>query len=143
MKITFVGYAPSKSGDPYRPLDGPGTGYRLAKLLGLPHDEYLARFGRVNLFFTKPEKIGARDAKLSNALSFRSEVFVRYLFLNDERYVLLGRDVAKAFGICEMFSWVFIGSTRVAAIPHPSGRNRWYNDKKNVRRVERFLRALV
>ena len=66
--------------------------------------------------------------------------------------VFLGKQVANAFG-CKgrWFHWrearLPIGDPRVqcrcAIVPHPSGRNRFWDDPENVQEARRFLSELM
>lgn len=58
--------------------------------------------------------------------------------------ILLGREVAKAFGLDDMaeVSTVDRGRATIYLIPHPSGLNRWYNDADNRSRVARVLKRI-
>lgn len=68
----------------------------------------------------------------------------------DKRVVLLG-DVVRRAVMCgmsdvEMMNWTLLmtgDSTRYAWIPHPSGRNHFYNKRENAMKVGKFLRGLV
>lgn len=142
-KIVFVGYCPSHRGSPEKPLDGPGTGHRLAALCGMSHEGYLRKFERVNLHYDTPLKRDSATKKRGEL----SAAHIRHRY-RGRRIILLGHEVLEAFGLDQCLSiavWsvVMRDETRVSFIPHPSGLNRWYNDKKNIRRVEKFLRGLV
>jgi hypothetical protein len=95
---------------------------------------YLGEDGDGDAFPASDARLAALDA--ADELSGRTVVFV-------------GRRVAQAFGCkSDWFRWdrVFFkdGSEfRFAVIPHPSGRNRWWNDPKNVDQAEKFLRDLM
>lgn len=136
-------------------------GSRLRELSGLTHYEFMARFVRVNIFglgepFSAP--VGRQRAAdiLDNAADGAS-------------FVLLGVEASLAFGLMpdrtpEM-RWLDLDCGyavrlrhgrhrmtitvpllekpwRVARMPHPSGRCRWWNDPDNRRRAEEFMRAL-
>ena len=139
-KVLLVGYCPSHSGSPERPLDGPGTGHRLAKLCGLSHEAYLEKFDRVNLHYDTPLK---RDRVTRRAGEASATKILRHSL--GRSIILLGCEVRDAFDVSEVRSgeWLYIGEeTRLSWIPHPSGLNRWYNETDNTRRVEKFLRDL-
>lgn len=150
-KILLVGYCPSHRGFPSRPLDGPGTGHRLARLCGLTNDEYLKTFAKVNLHYFTPKKRNktTKEEGRLNANLIRQQYKGR-------RIILLGREVLTAFSqVSILGGWLsyprpiiahFLKSgdgTQIAFIPHPSGLNRWYNNKKNLRQVKKFLRVEV
>ena len=123
--------------------------------MGLTRYEYLERFDRMNLLFHFPgkrqsgDKFSIRDAKLAaNA--------IRPLLV-DRRVVLVGRNVANAFGLQEeeFHEWTTLqvrrycpiqkcrGLARIACVPHPSGRNHWYNDAENLEAARRFWEELL
>jgi hypothetical protein len=64
------------------------------------------------------------------------------------RYILVGYEVVRAFGsrayplggrhAIAPLVW-YAASTWCAYLPHPSGRNRWYNSRQNRIRVSAFL----
>ena len=39
--------------------------------------------------------------------------------------------------------YVGSGERRVAIIPHPSGINRWYNDSRNMKKINAFMRSTI
>lgn len=145
-KTVIVGFSPSHDGDPKRPLAGVGSGHRLARLCGLSVDEYLETFERINLYYDTPKKID-RPTRLAGEVT-ASMLKARFA---GRRIILLGRGVASAFGFGDedlmvwfrVVSWDTQDRTLFALLPHPSGLNRWYNDVRNVRRAERFLRREV
>ncbi len=55
--------------------------------------------------------------------------------------VLCGRDVARFFGLGGLSFWRWVGNHVV--IPHPSGRNRLYNDRQAQQRTGHVLRAAL
>jgi len=70
-----------------------------------------------------------------------------------QRVILLGRRVAAALDVLSMSllewkSWPVpphgsIVTTEVARFPHPSGRNRWWNEPANVELARAFLKDAV
>lgn len=147
----LIGQAPGPKTDPAAPLH-PGTsltGRRLATLLGLSDGEYLEGFDRLNLVYEYPGKVGKEDVfPMAQA---RASARLLSPLLAGRRVVLLGRGVSTAFGLVTLpwMTWteLELGPHRepatVAAIPHPSGRCRVYNDPTQRGQVETFLRTLV
>ncbi len=144
-RLVIVGEAPGPRDGPGTPLQGvnlQGTGGRLRALCGLTEARW-RRVERVNLLPFCPggrfpaELAASQAANLSHSL------------LRSRRLVLLGRRVALAFGVPRSAGREYAEWTRsplgpeVAVIPHPSGKNLWYNDSANRRRVERFLRGAL
>jgi len=136
----FIGQAPGHPG-PVRPLEG-RNGKRLASLLGVSVEEYLSGTDRVNLLNEYPGRAGNGDAfPLDAARAAAREMLPR---LKGRVVILLGRGVARAFGVRANFLEIeHRDGVTFATIPHPSGRNRWWNDPANVERAARFLRENV
>lgn len=123
-KTLLVGESNPYGSDPafalYPAPDG-CAGHRLAtKVLGLSRAQYLERYDRANLVADGRWSVpAARVAAAAIRASGR------------ERLVLLGRRVAKAFGVdAPPFTVVrlFRGGSRAAVIPHPSGLCRAWNE---------------
>jgi uracil-DNA glycosylase len=145
--ILFVGQAPgpSRAGE-REPLSG-RVGRRLARLLGLTEAEWL-RHRRVNLLARWPGK----KARKGDAFDVTAgAAHADHLLVEAHRFVLLGGLVTQCFGIPK---WVplkiwrldyanTVGHRQFFCLPHPSGVNRWWNDKRNVRKAERALRLFV
>jgi uracil-DNA glycosylase len=138
----IIGQAPGPRTDHREPLSG-ASGRRLAALCGLPLSVFLARFERVNLVRRHPGKLAKGDA-FPRAIARRNAARLLPL-MRGRRVVLLGRNVADAFGLAHlsMFVWHRVGGVEVAVAPHPSGVNHWWNDPRNVRRARRFWRKLA
>ena len=117
--------------------------------MGLRRGEYLRCFERINLLAVFPgkhkrdDKFPMRTAKLI-ASSLKP-------LLAGRTVILVGRNVAKAFLLdTDFHQWVpwpvrrycpvnrDDGRCRVAVVPHPSGRNHWYNDQENREEAVRF-----
>jgi len=158
MRPLLIGQAPGPNTDPECPLfpvPARATGGRLQELTGLTRGDYLRTFDRMNLlpYFPGSDAQGDRfpvpDAKFA-ARAIRP-------LLNGRTVVLVGRNVATAFGFkFEFHEWCEHwyarrrcsvqkdnGTCRMAVTPHPSGRSRWYNDPDNVEQAERFWRDLL
>ena len=156
MKTILVGIAPARKGEEGQPLSAlasQSTGRKIADLLGIAPVEYMKSFDRVNVCpFPRPSTIKptewtAAAENLAGSL------------LRGRRVILLGPNVAACFGITRLnfdfLSWREAQPSRVtnclgyvagrsapfswAVLPHPSGRNRWYNDEKNRRAAREFL----
>lgn len=129
--------------------DPPGcAGWRLGQLLRedrllhrdlVTEDDYLGAFDRVNLV------VGA-DWSASRGRSAAEEIRPE---LVGRRVVLLGASVRGAFGLAGppvgRVDARWVGGDRTAGriefylIPHPSGRNPWYNDTANRRAAGEVL----
>jgi uracil-DNA glycosylase len=135
--LLLIGQAPSRSSDPLEPLSG-ASGRRLAALMGLDLDAYLAGVRRANALPAFPGKAGKGDA----FPAAQAGPLVRAV-LAEQRVVLLGAPVASAGGLrgVPAFWWRSEGGRMVAWAPHPSGVSHWWNDPANLRRARRFWRA--
>jgi hypothetical protein len=142
-KIGLVGQAPSRRGDPCKPLAGP-NGQKIARLAGMSYDELIAcrrkhlnkhysgKRGKGNAFDRAKGRVNAADVLLDWRV---------------ERIVLLGKNVARCFGFRDVpfLAEIHIYGRRFLIFPHPSGTNRWWNERRNERRarqlLQRFLRG--
>lgn len=117
------------------------TGRRLAMLCNLEVEQYHKEFLRFNIL------------PVSSGIPFRVTKYTkemgRYLktqFLPEDLVICLGLDVAECIGVEleEPFvmyptdSGIFYGY-----IPHPSGLNRWYNERENWQKAQDFMTALA
>jgi uracil-DNA glycosylase len=142
-KIGLVGQAPSRRGDPRKPLAGP-NGQKIARLAGMSHDELIAcRRKHLNTHYNgKRGKGGGFDHTKGNVNA--ADVLLDWRV---ERIVLLGKNVARCFGFRDLpfLAEIRIYGRRFLIFPHPSGTNRWWNERRNERRarqlLQRFLRG--
>lgn len=147
MRPLLIGQAPGPRSDPAEPLAG-RCGARLAYLCGLPLDEFMRRFERVNLLDRFPGKNGKGDA-FDRPLAERGAVRLAMAkaFVG-RQVVLLGGHVAGTFGfrgevplLAFDFTPLFPGG--VALCPHPSGISMWWNEPANVDAAREFWRVLA
>jgi hypothetical protein len=142
-QIGLVGQAPSRRGDPRKPLAGP-NGKKIARLGGMSYDELIAcrrkhlnthyngKRGKDDGFDHAKGKVNAADVLLDWRV---------------ERIVLLGKNVARCFGFRDFpfLAEIRIYGRRFLICPHPAGTNRWWNELQNERRarqlLQRFLRG--
>lgn len=150
-KFVLVGEAPTPdcADKPIAWLAPFGGSCRSGKLLcarsGWTPREYLKRLDRTNILH-EPIQMGfnVERAKL-NALRLLGELTpARHAGL-----VILGRNAQRAFrwrGGVDWLEWGWVRSAErdwpAAVVPHPSGRNRWWNDEDNQRAAREFFRAL-
>lgn len=142
-KIGLVGQAPSRRGDPRKPLAGP-NGRKIARLAGMSYDELIAcRRKHLNTHYDGTRGKGdAFDHPKGNINA--ANVLLDWRV---ERIVLLGKNVARCFGFRELpfLAEISIYGRRFLIFPHPSGINRWWNERRNERRarqlLQRFLRG--
>lgn len=118
------------------------AGRNLADIAGWDWQRYLNRTRRLNLFIDPQDdrKWDAGAARLSaERIAGRVE----------GRIILLGSKVAAAFGASGLpyYQWTTIRvadrDLEVARVPHPSGRNRLWNDIDHRARASAFLRGLL
>ena len=142
-KIGLVGQAPSRRGDPRKPLAGP-NGKKIARLAGMSYDELIAcRRRHLNTHYNgqrgkgDPFDLAKGNVKAADVL----------LDWRVERIVLLGKNVARCFGFRDLpfLAEISIYGRRFLIFPHPSRMNRWWNERRNERRarqlLQRFLRG--
>jgi hypothetical protein len=142
-KIGLVGQAPSRRGDPRKPPAGP-HGQKIARLAGMSYDELITcRRKHLNTHYNgKRSKGDAFDRAKGNAKA--ADVLMDWRV---ERIVLLGKNVARCFGFRDVpfLAEISIYGRRFLIFPHPSGINRWWNERRNERRarqlLQRFLRG--
>ena len=119
---------------------GGRCGARLASCAGMTLTEFLARTDRVNLLEYWTDGWRMLEARE------RCKDLVNDIAAH-RRTVLLGRWVAAAFrNKAPLFDWTDAfrdGGSLIAVAPHPSGRNRWWNDPENVARAQVFWRDLL
>jgi hypothetical protein len=109
-----------------------GAGARLLELTGLDEEEYIRKYQRINLLSSK-----SWSASLAKKKAFRMKRLLR-----GRTVVVLGKGVWSALGLPEI-EWLGVhceGKTTWALIPHPSGKNHFYNSGENKKLVRRFLK---
>jgi len=118
------------------------AGHRLWKMLevetGATMLQYLRAFDRRNLLPTR-EWTGPRDARAA------AEAMVPTLV--DRHVLLLGAEVRRAFDLADLLPGTSVDlitddGRRFYYLPHPSGRNLWYNDEANRQLAARVLAGL-
>lgn len=111
-------------------------------MMGLTRGQYLTAFDRTNVLYEFPGR-HKRDDKFPMPQARVAAQAIRPL-LAGRTVVLVGRNVAQAFNFeADFFDWVDWpvqrrcsirhdpGLARAVVIPHPSGRNHWYNTQAN------------
>jgi hypothetical protein len=158
MKPLLIGQAPGPNTDPDYPLfpvPRTSAGGRLQELMGLSRGEYLKAFDFVNVLRHFPGK-HKRDDKFPMPLARAAADAMRPL-LAGRRVILIGRNVASAFGLDEVdwHAWYEVKVRRrclvsktpwtasMAVAPHPSGRSRWYNEADNRAQARQFWNRLL
>jgi hypothetical protein len=134
MRTIFVGISPGNSSKEPLSLHGM-SGKRLSRLLRLPSEEYLARFDRVNLL--PFDGISCYDEVVADLVENLRPL------LRGRRVVALGSKVQRALNLPDKwFDWSYEPGFVGASIPHPSGKNRWWNDPGQCQQAGVFLEKL-
>lgn len=160
MKTVIVGIAPARPGEEGQPLSAvspQSTGRKIADMIGVGKYEYMKAFDRINLCpFAQESTIPVADW-MPAASNLGASL------LRGRRVILLGVNVAQCFGIVpsprDFLKWVDDPGERIpnygsvgwnagdrrppfswSILPHPSGRNRWYNVSKNKEDAVAFLK---
>jgi hypothetical protein len=140
-KIGLVGQAPSRRGDPRKPLAGP-NGQKIARLAGMSYDELIAcRRRHLNTHYSgKGNKGDAFDRAKGNVKA--ADVLLDWRV---ERIVLLGKNVAGCFGFRDLpfLAEIRVYGRRFLLCPHPSGTNRWWKERRNEQRARRLLQRFL
>lgn len=143
MKPLLVGQAPGPNTDPDAPLFPfplTSTGGRLRLLMGISRGEYVRHFDRINLFRNFPGKGKGGDKFPMEKAKLLADTLAP--MLTGRTIILVGRNVADAFRLDLGFhTWASHqlrrrtfgdpGTCQLAVVPHPSGRNHWYNTPGN------------
>lgn len=149
MKPVIVGEAPSPSAtrpvSPLFPFPTRSAGARLWRMTGLSRADYMRGFHRVNLLPVYGRHWSASDAR------WAAHNLIGSRLLDERAVVFLGKRVWLAFGgreDAEPLVWyaACVPAFRpacVALVPHPSGRNRWYNDELQAGAAVNFMRLLA
>jgi uracil-DNA glycosylase len=142
----LVGERPSERSDPGDPMSVSFRSFQnLSRLLRYPEvpdaDVLLLFTPRANVIDEPPSVPWNRVRAIKRA---------RHLVRRYDSLILLGRRVVDAFEIDAGGETCFtieraVGGRRVQlhAMPHPSGRSRWWNEPDNRERAAKFLRRVI
>lgn len=109
------------------PAPANGAGARLIRYAGISPAIYEERFLRKNLF---AEHVPSDQWPATEARSRAKNLYAWLVARGVSRVVLLGRNVAVAFGLDAAWQRIEEPQIVLASIPHPSGRCRDYNDER-------------
>lgn len=140
-RLILVGEAPGRDSIADRPrlaLTG-SSGKNLCRIMGWDWAQYLRRTERHNLFYDPQPKWRDFDAFVA-AMMLIPEVCGRRVPL-----ILLGRRVARAFSLddLEEYDWQVVEGDTFMMLPHPSGRNRVWNDPAQRERARALIGGLL
>ena len=105
----------------------------------------MEHFNRVNLLHVRQDT-REKGFEFDGPAAAREASRLWQAELHDGRVVLLlGRRVAWAFGAADTYFEIQHLGTHadVYVLPHPSGINRWFNDRMNKQRIAEFMRGIV
>jgi uracil-DNA glycosylase len=143
--LWIVGQAPGERAKGEGAFDGPGSGHRLADLMGLSPDDLLRLTTRVNLLDDFPGKAGRGDRFPIREARAGARKLLREI-PREADVLLAGGNVARAFGL-RGHGWLVweqgAPGRRHAVVPHPSGINRWWNEPANEARARVFLMSVA
>ncbi len=147
-RLILIGEAPSRRGDPEKPLSAPRTRARLVEVFGEPAYEAAEK---VNLLPAWPGEAAGKGSAFPLAEARAAAEILLGAWRSrpssqNAAPVLLGRRVAAAFG-CRTIPpllWAgFAGDVAFAMLPHPSGVDRWWNSIENRAAAREFGRRTV
>ena len=122
------------------PMPDGATGHKIVLLIreqvpGYSAGRYLRDFARLNLYVGEHARSGRGSAATDRLLaSMALHVLSAGGYLHA---VLLGKRVQAAFS-----DFAEVAAVQFHCLPHPSARNRWYNDEKNRSYAARLLESL-
>lgn len=141
MKLVIIGEAPAAKGFPGDALTGT-SGRRLCEIAGWDYDYYLKETTRTNLI-QLPTKVWYPSMSRNAADAMRP-------LLDGRNVILLGGKVAAAFRWSSQPDYEWFTShapdgivTTWMRVPHPSGRNRKWNDEAQVARARAALNGAL
>lgn len=132
-RLLLIGQAPGPNTDPAEPLPTePKTGTlgRLCHFIDIDPEEFVAFVQRVNLLQYHPGRWRRDDVFPRREARIAARAVLP--LIQGRNVVMLGRNVSQAFGVPELMpfhKWVDCDHLGVffSVVPHPSGRNHWYN----------------
>ena len=159
----LIGQAPGPNTErelplfPYPPQTS--TGARLMELMDLDLSGYLRTFDRMNLLYEHPGQWAPGEDRWPTALA-RVVAQALKTALYGREVIFLGRKVATAFGHKDApwHTWqrhhytLYVPGEDVpataldfcyAVVPHPSGRNHWYNDEARREEAQAFWQEFL
>ncbi len=147
-RILFIGQAPSRETDGQPPFVGKCGKFLAEDLMGMPQADML----RDHDFFNVLERWPGKGINGDLFPLTKARVGARGLIekMEDRTVILLGHNVARAFGVDKFQYWRWyevrhpdlvevVVTKRCAIVPHPSGVNRIWNLQANRQVARKFL----
>lgn len=136
-RLLLVGESPGPNCDPSQPAFLGDAGRRVARLLGVDFNLLHQTVATVNIF---TEHVPHENWSPSLARVMYDQR-VREVEKHYQTVLLCGWYVAKAARHVGKTYFEYDGNRVV--FPHPSGKNRWYNDAENTKSAVDFLDAIA
>lgn len=141
----MVGQAPARGREGRQAFVSSSSGSRLERLLGLQQGELLAIVDTVNVSPRFPGQVGGgRSGDLVPPRDTCRTGRILSMLPSYDRVLICG-DVARRRLGCpyrQPLEWFQFGGSTCALVPHPSGANRWWNDRANVGSARRFMSSV-
>lgn len=146
QKIILVAQAPSKDSKPPEVPFGGRPGKELAKLLGVEPARLADYFERLDLL-PAAETGGPRGNRFDFAAARQAVLDRHGTVLKGRLVIFLGSKVATVFDASASPALVWYRDVErgftFAIYPHPSGRDEYWNELKNVQFAKAFFGAIV
>ena len=138
-KLVIIGEAPGAEtirAHPERALLG-SSGQNLVTIAGWEWERYVSETERYNLFLD-PQPMWYFKRAFASARELTRQ-------LEGRTIILLGAKVATAFDLLREpnYQWLHEDWANVAKVPHPSGKNRMWNDPAERAKAREFLNGLI
>lgn len=139
QRLLIIGEAPNATNDCTHPCEG-RVGRRLAELFGTAYEQYVRETDRINIVVRSPGRSNWQGMAFPRRLMPR-RLRMLCLMMTERHSLILGKRAATVLGLdsLDYFRWHPTLGGWVAIIPHPSGRNRWWNSLINRRCAVRFM----
>lgn len=137
-KTIIIGMTNPQGNQPLDPFIPGSAGWRLWNMIhfrnGITPEQYLEHFERLNMLRDREWNMQAAKAAAPDLWNY----------CRGRTVLLLGAQVVRALGMPESpwMVWQVRYGARWAVLPHPSGRNRWYNNPAQRERAGEFLEDL-
>lgn len=141
----MIGESPG-TGYPDEPVLGGRFSKKMAKVMSIEEPIFLSMFIRSNLI-----DFPVKDWNTASRILAKHTISLVEPFLDQRIVFLAGRRVAAEFGVVDVDYYREVAHMKTLpcgndvtygtiVIPHPSGRNRWWNDRNNTAEAKRFWR---